>query len=59
VERRDDRRFRYSGYWFEFAEPWPADWSYDDDVYVDDIDDEYYLIDPVHPGIRILVYVVE
>lgn len=59
VERRDDRRFRYGGYWFEFAEPWPGDWSYDDDVYVDDIDGDYYLIDPYHPGFRILVVVVE
>lgn len=59
VERRDDRRFHSRGYWFEFVEPWPADWSYDDDVYVDDIDGEYYLIDPIHPGFRILVVVVE
>jgi hypothetical protein len=59
VERRDDRRFHYGGYWFEFAEPWPADWSYDDDVYVDDIDGDYYLIDRYHPGFHILVVVVE
>jgi hypothetical protein len=59
VARRDDRRFRYGGYWFEYAEPWPGDWDYDDDVYVDKIDDEYYLIDPIHPGNRILVIVVE
>jgi hypothetical protein len=58
VERRDDRRFHYGGYWFEYTEAWPADWSYDDDVYVDEIDGEYYLIDPVHPGIRIVVIVV-
>jgi outer membrane biosynthesis protein TonB len=57
VARRDDRRFNYGGYWFEYSQPWPAGWSYDDDVYVDDIDGEYYLIDPVHPGIRLLLIV--
>jgi hypothetical protein len=57
VVRRDDRRFQYSGYWFEYTDPWPVGWSYDDDVYVDEIDGEYYLIDPVHPGIRLLIIV--
>lgn len=57
VARRDDRRFNYGGYWFVYSQPWPAGWSYDDDVYVDDVDGEYYLIDPVHPGIRLLVIV--
>jgi flagellar motor protein MotB len=57
VARRDDRRFQYRGYWFEYTEPWPVGWSYNDDVYVDEIDGEYYLIDPVHPGIRLLIIV--
>jgi hypothetical protein len=51
-------RIQYSGYWFEFANPWPGDWSYDDDCYIDYVDDEYYLFDPRHPGMRILVIVV-
>jgi hypothetical protein len=59
VQRRDDHRFNYGGYWFQYQEAWPADWSYDDDVYIDEIDDEYYLIDPIHPGIRILVIIVD
>jgi hypothetical protein len=59
VERRDDRRFNYGGYWFEFGDRWPSAWSYDDDVYVDEIDGGYYLIDPVHPGLRVLVIVVD
>lgn len=58
VARRDDRRFAYSGYSFEYTEAWPIGWSYDDDVYVDEIDGQYYLIDPVHPGLRLLVIVV-
>ncbi|HZR55621.1 MAG TPA: hypothetical protein VFA74_02020 [Terriglobales bacterium] len=51
-------RFQYSGYWFEFADPWPADWSYDDDCYIDYVDDEYYLFDPRYPGMRIALIVI-
>lgn len=51
--------FVYSGYTFELSDPWPAEWSYDDDCYVDYVDDNYYLYDVYHPGIRILVFVVE
>jgi hypothetical protein len=50
--------FVYSGYIFELADPWPTEWSYDDDCYVDYVDDNYYLFDVYHPGIRILVFVI-
>jgi hypothetical protein len=40
------------------AEPWPEDWNYEDDVYIDFIDEEYYLCHPRHSGARILVIVV-
>jgi len=49
----------YSGYSFQLAEPWPGDWSYDDDCYIDYVDGEYYLFDVLHPGIRIAVFVIE
>jgi hypothetical protein len=48
----------YSGYSFELVDPWPAEWSYDDDCYVDYIDGEYFLFDVLHPGIRIALFVV-
>jgi hypothetical protein len=51
-------RFQYSNYWFELVDPWPVGWGYDDDVYVDYFDDQYYLYDPVHPGQRIVINVV-
>lgn len=59
VERRDDRRFNYSGFWFTYSEPWPGDWDYNDDVYIEDIDGEYYLINPRHSGVRLLVIVAD
>ena len=49
--------FVYSGYTFELADPWPAEWSYDDDCYIDYVDENYYLFDVYHPGVRILVFV--
>jgi hypothetical protein len=49
----------YGGYSFELVESWPAEWAFDDDVYVDYVGDGYYLFDVLHPGIRIAVIVVE
>jgi hypothetical protein len=51
-------RFQYSGYWFEIVDPWPADWAYTDDCYIDYVDDSYYLFDPFHPGMRLAIVVV-
>jgi hypothetical protein len=60
--RRDDydrdRRFQYGGYSFVFVDPWPSDWLYTDDVYVDYDNDMYYLYSPVHPGIRIVINIM-
>ena len=54
----DNRRFQYAGYWFEVVEVWPVGWSFDDECYLDEYDDDYYLVDVVHPEIRVLVIVV-
>jgi len=54
----DNRRFQYSGYWFEVVEVWPAGWSFDDDCYIEEDGDDYYLVDVVHPELRVLVIVV-
>src|SRR5579862_9845552 len=32
-----DRRFQYGGYWFGFAQPWPSNWLYTQDVFVVEI----------------------
>jgi len=52
-------RFQYSSYWFELAQPWPAQWAYTDVFYVDYIDGDYYMFDPLYPGMRIVVFVIE
>jgi outer membrane biosynthesis protein TonB len=55
----DGRRFQYGGYWFELVEVWPAGWSYDDECYIDEDGDDYYLVDAFHPDMRVMVIVVE
>ena len=54
-------RFLYDGYWIMFVDPWPETWPpnwYEtDDVYLDWVDDGYYLFDRAHPGIGIAVTV--
>ena len=51
-------RFQYGGYWFGFSQPWPVGWLYTDNVYVDYVDGEYFLYNPFHPGIRIVIIVI-
>ncbi|MFZ0638693.1 MAG: hypothetical protein WA020_14195 [Candidatus Acidiferrales bacterium] len=50
-------RFQYGGYWFGFVQPWPAEWYYTDDVYIDYVDGGYYMYDPYYPGQRIAISV--
>jgi hypothetical protein len=59
VARSNDHRFNYGGYYWVYNDPWPSGWAYTDAVYVDEIDGEYYLIDPVHPGLRLLIVIAD
>jgi hypothetical protein len=51
-------RFQYNGFWFGFVEPWPDGWYYTDDVYIDYVDDGYYMYNPYYPGSRFSISVV-
>src|SRR5262249_7857383 len=51
-------QFVYSGYTFIVLDPWPAEWLFTDDCYIDYLDDDYFLFDAFHPGIRIALLVV-
>ena len=57
VARGGGNRFQYGGYWFAYSEPWPVGWSYDDDCYIEDDGGVYYLIDVLHPDVRLVVAV--
>jgi len=50
-------QFVYFGYTFIFVDPWPAGWLLTDDCFIDFIDDEYFLFDPLHPGIRVALII--
>jgi hypothetical protein len=52
-EYQGRQRFYSGGYNFVLDEPWPADWSYDDDCYVDFVDGGYWLFNERHPGTRV------
>jgi|SRR5579864_666153 len=58
IVNRPQPEFVYAGYTFELADPWPSEWSFDDDCYIDYIDDQYYLFNAFHPGIRVLIFVI-
>jgi hypothetical protein len=49
----------YGGYSFQLVEPWPVDWGFDDDCYIDYVDGQYLLFNAFHPGVRIAVFVAE
>ena len=58
VARGSDRRFAYGGFAFEYVDAWPAGWSPDDECYIVLDGDDYYLVDVVHPELRIRVVIV-
>ena len=51
-------QFIYSGYTFVFVDPWPAEWAFTDDCYIDFIDDEYVLVNPFHPGFYVALTII-
>ena len=52
-------RFHYNGFYVTLVDPWPEYWApnwYEtDDVYVDYVDDGYYMFNRRHPGVAITV----
>jgi hypothetical protein len=53
-------RFWYGGFWFNVVDPWPLDWCYCDDVYIDydDASDCYFLYNRYHTSYRVRIGVV-
>lgn len=51
-------QFVYSGYTFVFVDPWPAEWAFTDDCYIDYVNEEYALVDPLHPGVFLTLNVI-
>jgi len=55
---RDHDRFQFGGFWFQYTDAWPSDWSDGDDFYVVEIDGIDYLCDARYPDQRVVVVVV-
>lgn len=51
-------QFVFAGYTFIFLDPWPAGWLLTDDCFIDFIGDEYVLVDVLHPGVTVALFVV-
>jgi hypothetical protein len=49
--------FVYGGYNFMFLDPWPTGWLMTDMVYIDFIGGEYFLLDAMHPGVQVALFV--
>jgi len=49
--------FGYGGYTFVLVNPWPSEWVYTDDCYIDYIDGEYFLFDALHPDVRVALFI--
>jgi hypothetical protein len=45
------RRFQYGGFSWSLVNPWPTGWLYTDSLYVDYVNEGYFLCAPVHPGV--------
>jgi hypothetical protein len=44
-------RFIYFGVWFNLYEPYPVIWDYSDEVYIEVVDNVYYLRNVRHPEV--------
>ena len=51
-------RFHYGGYCFAILDPWPVEWHYTDDYYIDYLGGLYYLCNPMYPGVLVVVKIV-
>jgi hypothetical protein len=53
----NETQFVYAGYTFIFLDPWPEDWLFTDDCYIEFVDEEYFLFNVSHPGVRVALFV--
>lgn len=51
-------QFVFSGFTFVFLDPWPADWLFTDECFIDFVDEQYFLFDVLHPGTRVALFVI-
>ena len=56
-------RFQYGNYWVQVVDPWPnywaSDWFYTDPVYLEYMNDGYYLVNTRDPGVPLAVEIFQ
>lgn len=51
-------QFVFSGFTFIILDPWPAEFLFTDDLFIDFVGDDVFLLDVLHPGTRVALFVV-
>jgi hypothetical protein len=59
IQQLNGNRFQTGGFVFEVVDVWPPVFSFDDPFFVDEIDEQFFLFDVNHPGVRTLIVVVQ
>jgi len=59
IQHVNGNRFQTGGFVFEVIDVWPPVFSFDDPFFIDEIDEQFFLFDVNHPGVRTLVVVVQ
>jgi hypothetical protein len=59
IQQLKGNRFQAEGFVFEVVDVWPTVFSFDDPFFIDEIDEQFFLFDVNHPGVRTLVVVVQ
>jgi hypothetical protein len=55
--KEGNSRFRQSGYDFRLVDPWPQNWTYDQDVYVEMVNGTYFLCNTANPGVNVQIMI--
>ena len=59
IQHVNGNRFQTGGFVIEVIDVWPPVFSFDDRFIIDEIDEQFFLFDVNHPGVRTLVVVVQ
>jgi hypothetical protein len=59
IHQLNGNRFQAGGFLFEVVDVWPPVFSFDDPFFIDEIDEQFFLFDVNHPGVRTLLVIVQ
>jgi hypothetical protein len=59
IQHLNGNQFQTGGFLFEVVDVWPPVFSFDDPFFIDEVDEQFFLFDVNHPGVRTLLVVVQ